>query len=120
MKQFLNNSVRRLKQACELIAAIFICALEKPAGILRTGQFSLLFRWLKIKIIALTQNGPVRSLVKLIVVSGNLFFICWIFFNGYNERFADTFVQIIRYAILIGLLAANTLLLMNRKRHLSK
>ena len=66
------------------------------------------------------RYGILRSIVKLFVVAGNLFFIFWIFFNGYNERFADTFAQIIRYAILIGLLAANTLLLMNRKRHLSK
>jgi hypothetical protein len=49
-------------------------------------------------------------------VLGNLFFIFWIFFNGYNERFADTFGQIVRYMILMGLLGANTILLLKRSR----
>lgn len=54
------------------------------------------------------------NIIRNLAVLGNLFFIFWIFFNGYNERFADTFGQIVRYAILMGLLGSNIVLLLRR------
>jgi hypothetical protein len=60
------------------------------------------------------RNNFLRNLAVL----GNLFFIFWIFFNGYNERFADTFGQIVRYALLMGLLGVNILLLIRKPRRM--
>jgi len=62
----------------------------------------------------ITMKKQKNNLTGYLAIDYSLFFIFCIFFNGYNERFADTFVQIIRYAILIGLIAAKILLLLNR------
>jgi len=58
------------------------------------------------------------NFLRNLAVLGNLFFIFWIFFNGYNERFADTFEQIVRYAVLMGLLGVNILLLIKKPRRI--
>src|SRR6185312_8918333 len=90
------NSVR---QTLIGISQVIRKAARTVAAMLGSIPLKLLFRWLVHKIISYAQNGILRSVVKLLVVSGNLFFIFWIFFNGYNERFADTFGQIVRYMI---------------------
>jgi len=113
----LSNSTRLVLVA---IFKIIRKALRKIAAMLGLIPFRVILRWLMQRITRYAQNGILRSIVKLIVVTGNLFFIFWIFFNGYNERFADTFGQIVRYMILMGLLGVNTVLLLRRPGRLSR
>jgi hypothetical protein len=55
------------------------------------------------------------SLIRPIVITGNLMFLFWILYNGVSEGFAGTRVEKVSYIALMMLLAANCILLPNKK-----
>ncbi len=57
---------------------------------------------------------PLKNL-RYIVVAGNLLFALWIFFNGMDEGFKATPVQLASYITLFTLLALNSFLIYPKK-----
>lgn len=53
--------------------------------------------------------------LKIIAIAGNAAYILWIIYNGINEGFSGSPVQIISYMGLLALLALNIVLLTRRK-----
>jgi len=49
--------------------------------------------------------------LKILAIAGNVLFVLWISYNGINEHFAGTPIQIVSYIALIGLLVVNCILL---------
>ena len=56
-----------------------------------------------------------KKILSWLAVSGNLFFILWIWYNGINENFEGTAIEKISYLLLTALLATNTLLLIGNR-----
>ncbi len=56
-----------------------------------------------------------KQIVKALVIAGNILFMLWILYNGFQEHFQGTLPEKISYLVLIGLLLANTVLLFTRK-----
>lgn len=61
------------------------------------------------------QNKELISFLKYLAFAGNIFFILWILYNGINEGFQGTLLEKISYTVLMGLLAINSILLLNRR-----
>jgi len=60
--------------------------------------------------------AKIRILLTILAVAGNMVFILWILYNGINEGFKGTLVEIGSYIGLMGLLAINTLLLLGKTK----
>ncbi|MBS1657163.1 MAG: hypothetical protein K1X63_07725 [Chitinophagales bacterium] len=55
------------------------------------------------------------AFIRPVAIAGNLMFLFWILYNGINEGFAGTLVEKVSYIALMLLLAANCILLLNKK-----
>jgi hypothetical protein len=55
------------------------------------------------------------SLFKDLAIAGNVIFILWITYNGINEGFKGTLVQIFSYIGLTLLLILNSILLLRKE-----
>jgi hypothetical protein len=51
-----------------------------------------------------------------VAVAGNVGFVLWILYNGVNEGFKGTRLEIISYIGLMALLLLNAVLLLGRRR----
>jgi len=58
----------------------------------------------------MNQNIAVR-LLRYAAILGNILYILWILYNGLNEGFSGTMVEMVSYIGLILLLGVNVLLL---------
>jgi hypothetical protein len=58
----------------------------------------------------------VPDLLRYITIAGNLLFVLWILYNGINEGFKGTSVEILSYLGLVVLLLLNVLLIGRRQR----
>jgi len=56
------------------------------------------------------------STLKILASIGNVLFILWILYNGINEGFPGTALEVISYIVLIGLLDVNTILLLGARK----
>jgi len=56
-------------------------------------------------------NKRKSNLIRFAAVCGNVYFIYSIIYHSITDRFASTMIQLLGYAMLVGLLAVNTLLL---------
>jgi hypothetical protein len=54
-----------------------------------------------------------KNVLTILAVIGNILYILWILYNGINEGFEGTLLEIISYITLMGLLAVNTILLLS-------
>jgi hypothetical protein len=61
----------------------------------------------------------IKQVIKILAITGNVFFILWILYNGINEGFQGTLLEKISYLTLIGLLAVNSILLAGKARNKS-
>lgn len=61
------------------------------------------------------EKGQIFNILKLVAICGNVVYILWILWNGIDESFSGTIVQIISYIGLIVLLILNILLLYRKK-----
>jgi len=52
------------------------------------------------------------KLVTFVAIASNILFVLWILYNGINENFQGTRVEIASYIVLMGLLSVNAFLLM--------
>jgi hypothetical protein len=57
------------------------------------------------------NSGRLISLLKYIAIAGNIIFVLWILYNGFNEGFKATGPEMVSYVGLILLLALNCILL---------
>lgn len=73
----------------------------------------LVFLTLNIILILSTkkENKPQLTLLRYAAISGNVFFILWMLFNGINEGFKATSAEKITYLSMFVLLAINSILL---------
>ncbi len=55
--------------------------------------------------------------LNYLVVAGNVIFVLWILYNGLNEGFQGTLVEIVSSSGLIGLLTINSILLLIKTKH---
>lgn len=55
------------------------------------------------------------NIFRYIAVFGNIIFIIWILYNGFDESFKGSIVQIISYLGLIVLLVLNIVLICRNK-----
>ncbi len=62
----------------------------------------------------LSENS-IRPILRKIAITGNLVLFCWILYNGYNENFQGTRIEIVSYLVLMLLLLLNTYLLIRNK-----
>ncbi|MBS1517855.1 MAG: hypothetical protein JSS91_07195 [Bacteroidetes bacterium] len=53
---------------------------------------------------------------RILVVTGNIFFVLWILYNGINEGFAGTLIEKLSYISLMVLLTLNSVLLMRKHK----
>jgi hypothetical protein len=61
------------------------------------------------------MNNQFLNFIKYLAFAGNIIFILWIFYNGGMDKgFNGTIYQKISNIMLLGLLAANSLLLISR------
>jgi hypothetical protein len=52
-----------------------------------------------------------RNILRFVAISGNVLFLLWIVYNGINEGFKGTRVEVLSYIALMVLLLLNTILL---------
>ena len=62
----------------------------------------------------------IKKYLTMLAVACNVIFILWILFNGINEGFKGTLVEVVSYICLMGLLAINSFLLLGRVKDNSK
>ncbi len=60
------------------------------------------------------DKTTIINLFKYLAVAGNLLFILWITYNGINEGFKGTLIQIFSYIGLSLLLVLNSVLLLRK------
>lgn len=53
-------------------------------------------------------------MMRQMLIAGNVVFLLWILYNGINEGFRGTPIEVVSYVSLMLLLLANALLLMRR------
>jgi len=51
-----------------------------------------------------------------VAIAGNILFVLWILYNGMNEGFRGTRLEVVSYIGLIALLVLNAVLLIGRQR----
>jgi hypothetical protein len=56
------------------------------------------------------------AFLKYVAIAGNIIFILWILYNGFNEGFKATVPEMVSYLGLILLLGLNCFLLSLKKR----
>lgn len=64
----------------------------------------------------MNNDSEVYNLLRYLAVVGNLIFVLWILYNGVNEGFQGTPLEIVSYIGLIVLLLLNSFLMCNRKK----
>jgi hypothetical protein len=52
-----------------------------------------------------------RDTLRYVAIAGNMLFVLWILYNGINEGFRGTPVEIVSYVGLVVLLLLNAILL---------
>jgi hypothetical protein len=62
------------------------------------------------------QNSVVHKFFRWVAVAGNVIFVLWILYNGVNENFRGTPLEIVSYIGLMILLLLNTFLIIRRER----
>jgi len=55
-------------------------------------------------------------LLRYVTIAGNLLFVLWVLYNGINQGFKGTPVEILSYIGLVVLLLLNVLLMSRRQR----
>jgi len=58
------------------------------------------------------HDNKIWFFLKYAVIAGNIIFILWILYNGIDEGFKGTMVELFSAVGLIGLLALNSILLL--------
>jgi hypothetical protein len=64
----------------------------------------------------MNQNSKIYKFLRDIVFSGNIILVLWILYNGINEGFQGTPLEIVSYIGLMMLLLLNTFLIYHRQR----
>jgi len=59
------------------------------------------------------NDSTIFKFLRYIAITGNVLFVLWILYNGIDEGFKGTIVQIVTYLGLIFLLILNALLLLS-------
>jgi hypothetical protein len=59
-----------------------------------------------------------ESLMRRSVIAGNVIFVLWILYNGMNEGWKATLVQLVVYIILIVLLLLSSFMLISKLNRL--
>ncbi len=62
------------------------------------------------------NKTSIIALFKYLAVAGNVIFIVWITYNGIDEGFKGTLIQILSYIGLTLLLVLNSVLLLRKER----
>jgi len=62
------------------------------------------------------ENSELYKLCRYLAIAGNIMFFLWILYNGVNENFQGTPLEIISYIGLMILLLVNAFSLYNRQR----
>jgi hypothetical protein len=62
------------------------------------------------------QHSTIYKFLRNIAVAGNIIFVLWILYNGINEGFQGTFLEIVSYIGLMILLLLNAFLIYSRQR----
>jgi hypothetical protein len=62
------------------------------------------------------KNIHLSILFKYLAIAGNVLFILWVTYNGIDEGFSGTRVQIVSYVGLMLLLALNTVLIFRKEK----
>ena len=57
----------------------------------------------------------IKKILTPFAVAGNLMFVLWMFYNGMDEGWKATPMQLISYLGLTGLLAVNTFLILGKR-----
>ncbi len=60
------------------------------------------------------MKSPISHLFRIVVVAANILFILWILYNGMNEGWQGTPLEIVSYIGLILLLSLNSYLLLKK------
>ncbi len=55
-------------------------------------------------------------MLRYVTIAGNLLFVLWVLYNGINQGFKGTPVEILSYIGLVVLLLLNVLLMSRRQR----
>lgn len=63
----------------------------------------------------MNQNSRIYNLIQFIAIAGNVIFFFWILYNGINEGFQGTRIEIVSYIGLMILLLVNVFLLYGKK-----
>ena len=56
-----------------------------------------------------------RKIFRYFAISANIVFFLWIIFNGIDEGFKGSLVQVVSYTGLLFLLVINTVILLTQK-----
>ena len=64
----------------------------------------------------MNQDSKICNLLRYIAIAGNIIFFLWILYNGINEGFQGTHVEIVSYIGLMTLLILNAILIYSRQR----
>jgi hypothetical protein len=62
------------------------------------------------------ENSEMYNFLRHIVIAGNIIFVLWILYNGINEGFQGTPIEIVSYIGLMVLLLLNAFLIYSRQR----
>jgi len=62
------------------------------------------------------NNSVIYSLFRFVAVAGNIIIVLWMLYNGMNEGFQGTPLEIASYIAMTGLLFLNTVLLLIRPK----
>jgi len=62
------------------------------------------------------QNSTIHKFLRYVAIAGNIIFFLWILYNGINEGFQGTRLEIISYVGLMILLLLNAFLICGRQR----
>lgn len=60
------------------------------------------------------KNIGIYGLFKYVAIAGNVLFILWVTYNGIDEGFRGTIVQVMSFVGLMLLLALNTVLILRK------
>lgn len=61
------------------------------------------------------KTRELRMIFKYLAIAGNVMYVLWILYNGMNEGFQGTTLEIVSYLGLILLLIINSILLSLRQ-----
>jgi hypothetical protein len=64
----------------------------------------------------MNQNSTIYKFLRDIAVAGNIIFVLWILYNGINEGFQGTPLEVVSYIGLMILLLLNAFLIYRRQR----